>query len=145
MKATEQTIQQVDRALKKIIQKFPPREDTSTLTDIHLRASQDSGELVAYDDEDNEITRCVVEQWIENPDEEFYPHITTVLRNQLRKLSEAVDGMGILKPFSFVLEDDDKASVAELYLADDNTVIIGDDLMQGLADDLDKFFENLMK
>lgn len=131
--------------MKKIIQKFPPCEDTSTLTDIHLRASQDSGELVAYDDEDNEITRCVVEQWIENPDEGFYAHITAVLRNELKKLGAAVDGMGIMKPFSFVLEDDDKGNVAELYLADDNTVIIGEDLMQGLDDDLDKFFENLMK
>ena len=66
MKPTEQTIQQIGRSIKKIAQKFPPDEDTSILTDIHLRVSQDSGELVAFDDEDREITRCVVEQWIDN-------------------------------------------------------------------------------
>ena len=50
-----------------------------------------------------------------------------------------------MKPFSFVLEDDDRNTVADLYLADDDTVIIGDDLMKDLDSDLDSFFDNLMK
>ena len=71
-KATEQTTQQIERFLKKIAQKFPPREDTSIVTDIHVRVSQGSGEMLAFDDDDNEVTRCVVEQWINNNDEDFY-------------------------------------------------------------------------
>ena len=43
-KATEQTTQQIERFLKKIAQKFPPREDSSVVTDIHVRVSQGSGE-----------------------------------------------------------------------------------------------------
>ena len=68
----EQTIQQVERFIRKVAQKFPAQlseEDNTVLTDIHVRVSQDSGELLAFDDEDNEITRCVVEQWIDNKDE----------------------------------------------------------------------------
>ena len=53
--------------------------------------------------------------------------------------------MGILKPFSFVLENDEKESIAELYIADDDTIIITGDLMDGLDKDLDSFFEKLMK
>jgi hypothetical protein len=53
--------------------------------------------------------------------------------------------MSILKPFSFVLEQDDKEAVEELYLVDDDTVIIDPDLMQGLDEDLDKFLEDLLK
>ena len=53
--------------------------------------------------------------------------------------------MSIMKPFSFVLEQDDKEAVAELYLVDDDTVIIDPDLMEGLDEDLDKFLENLLK
>ena len=53
--------------------------------------------------------------------------------------------MSILKPFSFVLENDDKESVAELYLMDDETVIIDPDLMEGLDEDLDAFLEKLLK
>ena len=70
MKPTEQTIQQIERAIRKIAQKFPADEETSILTDIHLRVSQDSGELLAFDDDDQEINRCVIEQWIDNKDQE---------------------------------------------------------------------------
>ena len=145
MKPTEQTIQQIGRSIKKIAQKFPPDEDTSILTDIHLRVSQDSGELVAFDDEDREITRCVVEQWIDNQDEDFYNHITAILRAETKRMSNTIDNIGSMKPFSSVLEDEDQTAIADLYLADDDTIILGDDLMQGLDQDLDNFFEQLMK
>ena len=145
MKATEQTIQQIERAIRKIAQKFPADEDTSMLTDIHLRVSQDSGELLAFDDDDEEINRCVVDQWIDNKDEDFFDHITQTLRTELKKHSQIVDAMGILKPFSFVLEDDEKEPIAELYLADDDTVIIGGDIMENLDSDLDNFLEQLLE
>ena len=145
MKPTEQTIQQIGRSIKKIAQKFPPDEDTSILTDIHLRVSQDSGELVAFDDEDREITRCVVEQWIDNQDEDFYNHITAILRAETKRMSNTIDNMGIMKPVSIVLEDEDQTAIDDIYLADDDTIILGDDLMQGLAQDLDNFFAQLMK
>ena len=145
MKATEQTIQQIERAIRKIAQKVPADEDTSMRTDIHLRVSQDSGELLAFDDEEQEINRCVIEQWIDNKDEDFYDQVTIILRNELKHMNKLVDNMGIMKPYSFVLEDDDKEPIAELYLADDDTVIIGGDLMTGLDKDLDNFLEDLFK
>lgn len=145
MKASEQTNQQICRLIGKVVEKFPCQESPSLLTDIHLRASQETGDLIAYDDDDREITRCVVEQWIDYKDEDFYDCITIALRNQLKKLHNEVDAMGIMKPFSFVLEDDDKQSVAELYVADDDTVILGGDLMEGLDEDLDKFMDKLLE
>lgn len=131
--------------IRKIAEKFPYSESPSLLTDIHLRVSQDSGDLIAYDDDDQEITRCVVEQWIDYKDEDFYDGATAALRNQLKKMHSDIDAMGIMKPFSFVLEDDDKQPVAELYVADDDTVIIGGDLMEGLDEDLDKFMDKLLE
>ena len=80
MKATEQTIEQVERTIGKIADKFPHVEEPTILTDIHLRANQETGELVAFDDEDKEITRAVIEQWIGNTDESFYSDITTVIK-----------------------------------------------------------------
>ena len=44
-----------------------------------------------------------------------------------------------------VLENDDKESMGELYLADDDTVIVSGDLMEGLDKELDDFFNDLMK
>jgi hypothetical protein len=115
------------------------------MTDIHIRITQETGELMAFDDDDNEITRCVVEQWIDNKDDDFYEQIVPIVRRCIEKQKELVDNMGILKPYSLVLEDDDKEHVGELYVADDDTVIIDSELMAGLDKDLDDFFENLLK
>ena len=148
MEITEQTIQQVERFIRKVSQKFPTPEsedETSVLTDIHVRVTQESGELLAFDDDDNEITRCVVEQWIDNKDENFYDEVAKALRDLLRKNANIVDHLGILKPYSLVLEDDDKENLGELYLADDDTVIVGGDLMEGLDHDLDDFLDDLLK
>lgn len=145
MKASEQTTQQIERFLKKIAQKFPLNEETSLVTDIHVRVSQESGEMVAFDDDDKEITRCVVEQWIENNDEDFYESVHDILTTTFASMSKTLDNLGILKPYSFVLENDEKEGIAELYLADDDTIIIGKDLMEGLNTDLDSFFDSLMK
>ena len=145
MKASEQTTQQIERFLKKIAQKFPLNEETSLVTDIHVRVSQESGEMVAFDDDDKEITRCVVEQWIENNDEDFYESVHDILTTTFAAMSKTLYNLGILKPYSFVLENDEMEGIAELYLADDDTIIIGKDLMEGLDTDLDSFFDSLMK
>jgi quinol monooxygenase YgiN len=120
-------------------------EDATQMTDIHIRVNQETGELLAFDDEDSEINRCVIEQWIDNKDDDFYHEITPVMRKCVEKHKRDIEQMSIMKPFSFVLEQDDKEAVAELYLVDDDTVIIDPDLMEGLDEDLDKFLENLLK
>ena len=141
MKATEQTLQQILRALRKVAEKFPNNVEASVLTDVHVRVNQDTGEVQFFDDDDKEVTRCVVEQWIENKDDDFYEHVTSVIRGCIEKEKDLIDNLSILKPYAFVLEDDDRESVAELYVADDDTVIIDSELMK----DLDNFFENLLK
>ena len=82
------------------------REDAYELTKEFIEKSQDSGELLAFDDDDKEITRCVVEEWIDNKDDNFYQEITTLLRNILKRMRNTVDNLGILKPYSFTLEND---------------------------------------
>ena len=145
MKASEQTVQQIDRAIRKIADKFPPSEEATLLTDIHLRVNQDTGELLAYDDDDEEINRCVIDEWIDNKSDHFYQEIVPVIRKRIEQLSEITDHMSILKPYSFVLENDDNENIAELYVVDDDTVIIGSDLMEDLDKDLDNFIEKLLK
>lgn len=135
----------LDRAIRKIAEKFPASGEATQMTDIHLRVTQETGELMAFDDDDNEITRCVVEQWIDNKDDDFYQSVATQLHKSLEKNRELVDNMSILKPYAFVLEDDDNENQGELYVADDDTVIISPELMAGLDEELDSFLENLMK
>ena len=144
MKATDQTLQQLERALRKVTEKFPVSEEASILTDIHIRVTQETGEVMVFDDDEQELTRCVVEQWIDNKDDDFYNAATSAFRAVINKHKESIDNMSILKPFSLVLEDDDKETIAELYVADDDTVIIDDELMVGLDKDLDDFFAKLI-
>ena len=145
MKATEQTLQQIRRALRKVAEKFPNSIEASVLTDVHVRVNQDTGEVQFFDDDEKEVTRCVVEQWIENKDDDFYENVDSVFRACIDQEKELIDNLSILKPYAFVLEDDDRESVAELYVADDDTVIIDSELMKDLDKDLDEFFENLLK
>lgn len=145
MKATELTLQQIERAIRKIADKFPHNEEANVMTDIHFRVTQDTGELMAFDDNDEEINRCIIEEWIGDTSDNFFEEIPSVFRKCLDKMKNTIESMSILKPFSFVLENEEKESIAELYLVDDETVIIDPDLMQGLGEDLDAFFEELMK
>ena len=142
---TEQTQQQIERFLRKVAQKFTAKESDMPMTDIHLRASQDSGDLMAFDDDDNEISRCVISTWTENKSDNFYQEIAYTLRSELNRMKDTIDNLSIMKPFSFILEDDEKNNIAELYLVDDDLVMIGGNLMQGLDEELDNFLQNILK
>jgi hypothetical protein len=86
-----------------------------------------------------------VEQWIDNKDDSFYQDVAAVLRRVLTKMKDTIEKMSILKPFSFVLENDDKETIEELYLVDDDIVILDDELMADLDKDLDNFLDKLLK
>lgn len=45
-----------------------------------------------------------------------------------------------MKPYSFVLVDEDRETVAELLLVDDeDTLLLNDELLKGLDEELDAF------
>ena len=145
MKTSEQALQQIERTLRKTIEKFPATEEATVMTDIHLRVTQETGELTVYNDDDVEITRSVIEQWIDNKDDDFYKDVASTLRSILNNRKDLIEQMSILKPYSFVLEDDDRETIEELYLVDDDIVILDDDLMADLDKDLDDFLDKLLK
>ena len=145
MKASEQTIQTIERVIRKTGQKFPPTDTPTLLTDLHLRLSQESGEMLVLDDDENEITRCVIEEWINNKEDHFYEDVTSVLRHTLKRLGKVIDNFGLIQPFSLVLEDDDHMSISELYISDGDTIILSGELMKDLDKDLDSFLEKLME
>ncbi len=145
MKASEQTLQQVERALRKVAAKFPQEAEHTPLTDILLQANPDSGELLAFDDDDVELTRCVVEEWIDSRDEHFYDTVQLVLRQAIGNLREQLEQLHILKPYSFVLIDEDREVVADLFLVDDDTLFFDGELMKGLDEELSAFLDHLLK
>lgn len=144
MKATEQTIQQVERALKKVVSKYAQTKDTQLLTDIYLQIKADSGELMIFNDDDAELTRCVVEQWIDNHNEGFYDEVIPVLRQCIQGMKSTLESLPLLKPYSLVLINDEKESVCDLYLVDDDHLILDGELLKGLDKELDKFLKDIL-
>ncbi|MCI6294509.1 MAG: hypothetical protein MR605_01960 [Bacteroidales bacterium] len=143
MTANEQTFQQIERALRKAASKFLPQTDCLPLTDIYLQVKQESGELLVFDDDDHELTRCVVEEWIGNRDERFYDEVQPILITALTRLKEVTEHVAVLKPYSYVLMGEDHETIADLYLVDDDTMMLSGDLMQGLEEDLEHFWQQL--
>lgn len=139
------TIQQLQRALRKAASKFPLETENFPMTDIILQVKQEGGELLIFDDNEEELTRCVVEEWIGDTSEDFYERIQPVLKEAILDIKEEMDSLNVLKPYSFVLFDDDNSAVANLYLVDDDLIQLDGDLLPGLDEDLEVFWEALSK
>lgn len=154
---TEQskTSLQLLRMMQKTLQKYPQVEEPIVMTDIHIRVNQETGDAMVFNDDDQELTRVVIDEWIGNTDDEdvFFAQVAKQIRQLL--LSHDVEGadeqhsfgdsFGIMMPYSFVLEDEQGEHVEELFIADiDDTIIIGGPFMQDLEEDLDNFMKHLM-
>ncbi len=123
-----------------------PKDKDAVMTDIHLQVKPTSGELLAFDDNDEELTRVVVEQWIEAKDDDFYEEAAAQLCHCLEEVRQSiVEPMSIMHPFSFVLMDEDGETLRDIYLVDDDTVILNKTLLEGLDEELDQFLRDLLK
>lgn len=132
----------LERALHKVIAKFPVSQEP-VLTDIHLEVKPESGELLAYDDDDNELTRCVVEEWIGAEEEGFYDKVSPILCKSIDALRGDIDQMSVLHPFSFVLVDEDHETICDIYLVDEDQQIVSGTLLPDLEEDLNAFMKQL--
>ena len=144
MKASQQTIQQIERALRKVASKFPADADP-LFTDIHLWVNPYTGEIRTYNDDDEELDRCVVEEWIKSPEEDFYGYVAPILRSCIVEMRPVLEQMSILRPFSFVLTDEDHETIQDLYIIDnEETIVLDNNLLEGLDEELDDFLTKLL-
>ncbi len=144
MTATQQTKKQIERAIRKVIDKFPSNAE-AVLTDIHLQVKPESGELLAYNDDMEELTRIVVDQWLEPTEENLYEAAENTIKAIIKSLRVEVEKMSILHPFSFVMMGEDGETMADIYIVDDDTIMIDTQLLKDFDKDLDAFLEQLMK
>ena len=118
------------------------------MTDIHLQPNQDSGEFVVFNDDDEELSHAIVNEWIEYGGDDFYKEVQPALSVVLNELKEegTFDQLGLVKPYSFVLVDDEKETIADLLLMDDDeTLLLDDELLKGLDEELDAFLKDLLE
>lgn len=79
--------------------------------------------------------------------DDFYENVERILSSLLCSMKNEgkFDKLTILKPFSFVLVDDDRETIAELLLMDDDTLLVNEELLKGLDEELDSFLKELLE
>lgn len=148
MKVSEKTRAAVSKSIKEAVCRYVSCGDSSYITDIHFMPKQDSGELVIFNDDEEELVRTIIDEWIDSDDEDFMKEVENLLRSELYALKDEgyFDRMSLLKPYSFVLVDEDKETVSELMIVDeDDTMLLDDELLKGLDEELDAFLKELME
>jgi hypothetical protein len=147
MKLSAESHSLIEQAIKDAIATFADKKEQSVVTDLHLQPNTDSGEFIIYDDNEEELSKEIIEEWVESKDEDFMGDVERILHAQLKQLKEKnqLDIPALIKPYSFVLIDDEKETVTELMLIDDDIMLLGDDLLKGLDKELDEFLDKLLK
>lgn len=148
MKLTTQSHSSIRLLLEEALNNFTNCEGGLAVTDIHLQPNSDTGEFILFDDDDTELARTIITEFVEYNEPDFYPSLEKIVRGELKLVHESglLERARIMKPYSFVLVDDDKESVAELLLVDDDdTLIVNDELLKGLDEELNEFLKDLLE
>lgn len=147
MKLSQSALSLLQDTIKQAIGKYTCGCEQTVVTDIHLQASQSSGELSIFDDDDDELANTTIEEWMTYDGDDFYENAERILSTLLCNMKNegAFDKLTIMKPFSFVLVDEDKETVNELLLMDDDTLLVNEELLKGLDEELDTFLKNLLE
>lgn len=132
--------------LQTIIRTYTRADEDVVLTDIHFQPVQDTGELFVFDDEDQPIAHTVVESWADLADDAFLPTVRADLEQAIASANAdgALERLSIFRPYSLVLVDDERETICDLLLVDDDTIILTDQLLSDLDSDLNAFLDNLL-
>ena len=148
MNLSPQSIATVQAFLANALGKYAVKEASPVITDIYLQPQLTTGALVVLNDDDEVLAKTVVQEW-ENPVyEDFYVGAEADLRQALVGIQQAgeLDKLCLLKPYSFVLVDEDKETLADLLLVDDaETLFLSDELLKGLDEELNTFLKDLLE
>lgn len=147
MKLSQSALSRLEETIKRAIGKYTCGCEQTIVTDIHLQANQNSGEFFLFDDDDQELANATIEEWMTYENDDFYESIERILSSLLCNMKNqgTFDKLTIMKPFSFVLVDDDKETIAELLLLDDDTLLVNEELLKGLDEELDAFLKDLLE
>lgn len=146
MNLTPASTAALSEALNKIVQLYSGEEDQLVSTDFYLQPLRESGKLLVFNDNDEEIASAVIEEWKSYDPDAFYENVT----NNLTEVIEAVNVEGELErlavwmPYSFVLVDEERETIADLLLVDDDTLLVKKGLLAGLDEELNKFITDLL-
>ena len=146
MKLNQSSLSLLEDSLKKAVSKLLQKKERPIITDIYLQVTI-AGGFVVFDDNDQELSRATIAEWVDSQEDVLINEAQQVLITLLAKQKEsgAFDQLPLMKPYSFVLVDEEKETIADLLLMDDDTMIISKGLLQGLDEELDAFLKDLLE
>ena len=89
-----------------------------------------------------------MKEWVDANPEGFQGGCEMALKKVLNQLSSAGDfaSLAVMKPYSFVMVDSEKETLAELLIVDDEeTMFLSDELLKGLDEELNAFLKDLLE
>ena len=121
-------------------------EDQLISTDFYLQPQREEGSLVVFNDNDEEIARVEVPEWKDYASEGFYDVVTSQLSAAIEEANAEgeLERLAVWMPYSFVLVDEERETIADLLLVDDDTLLVKKGLLTGLDEELNKFIEDLL-
>ena len=147
MKLSQQSQSLIESVIHKAIGRYPIGCEQTIVTDFHLQPVSGSGELFIFDDNDEELACTIIEEWLTYEGADFYKDAERTLSSILGKMKDngSFDKLPIIQPYSFVLIDEDKETITDLLLMDDDTLLVNDELLKGLDEELDSFLKELLE
>lgn len=134
--------------VSKALERYVANDNAFIVTDVYLQPNLHSGELNILNDDDEILLSTTVEEWKDLNGNEGIAKVESSLRGILANMQKngALDNVTLMKPYSFVLIDEKKETLAELLLVDDQeTLLIHDGLLNGLDEELDMFLKELLE
>lgn len=146
MSISQKSQAELRKAISEMTKRFVT-EAESIVTDFHFYVNSENGNLVIFDDDENELSRVHIPEWKNSNNDENYDKIEKEIRHLLTEAQKngELDNMNVVKPYSCLLVDDDKETIVDLLYIDDETYIISDELLKGLDKELDDFLQHLLK
>ena len=146
MNLTSSSTASLNEAFRKIVELYTGEEDQLLSTDFYFQPLRENGKLVVLNDNDEEIACATIPEWKDYTPETFYDEVTTDITTAMEAANTDGDleRLAVWMPYSFVLVDEERETITDLLLVDDDTLLVKKGLMVGLNEELNKFIEELL-
>lgn len=146
MELTPSSAASIGEALHKIAELYSGEEDQLLSTDFYFQPLGDEGKLLVFNDNDEEIASVDVPEWESYVPDTFYQEVTAQLTAAIEEANAEgeLERLAVWMPYSFVLVDEERETIADLLLVDDDTLLVKKGLLAGLDEELDQFIQELL-
>lgn len=146
MRLSSSSMASLNGALRKVADLYSGEEDQLISTDFHLMPSSKEGRLHVFNDNDEEIAVADIPEWHDYAPDTFYSAVETDLREAIKQTNAEgeLERLAVWMPYSFVLVDEERETISDLLLVDEDTLLVTDSLLEGLNEELNEFIEKLL-